>query len=64
MIISDWLTFKEESQSASGKVTSASGMVRALRQAGFPLTVVSRGDECAMAAMATRAGPDHVVAVN
>jgi hypothetical protein len=39
-------------------------MVTALRQAGFPVTVVSEGDERAVAAMATRAGPDHVVAVS
>jgi phosphoserine phosphatase len=65
MVITDGSSFKEESRSASGEVTSsASDMVRALRQAGFPVTVVSEGDERAVAAMATRAGPDHVVAVS
>jgi hypothetical protein len=66
MVIADYsFSFMEESRSASGEVTSpASGMVTALRQAGFPVTVVSEGDARAVAAMATRAGPDHVVAVH
>jgi hypothetical protein len=45
MIITDLPSFSEESWSPSGEGRRpASGMVRALRQAGFPVTVVSPGD--------------------
>jgi hypothetical protein len=46
----------------SGEVSRpACGMVRGLRKAGIPVTVVGDGDERTVAAMAARAGPDHVI---
>jgi phosphoserine phosphatase len=66
MVLSDsGAFFTEEERRQSGEVTQpASGMVRALRQAGFPVTVVSEGDMSAVGAMAARARPDHIVAVS
>ncbi|KAK7096628.1 hypothetical protein V1264_005903 [Littorina saxatilis] len=44
------------------KARPASGLIRGLRQANFPVTVLETGDADAAAAVATMSGPDEIVA--
>ncbi|XP_070178509.1 uncharacterized protein [Littorina saxatilis] len=47
----------------TGKNTRpASGLIRGLRQAGFPVTVLETGDKMAVGVVATMSGPDEIVA--
>ncbi|XP_070192066.1 uncharacterized protein [Littorina saxatilis] len=48
---------------ASGQVTRpASGVLRGVREAGIPVTLLESGDEDGVRDVATMAGPDHVIA--
>ncbi|XP_070191793.1 uncharacterized protein [Littorina saxatilis] len=66
VFILTWVNSLHDAKSdASGQVTRpASGVLRGVRGAGIPVTLLQSWDEDGVRDVATMAGPDHVIATN